>query len=565
MRTRFYILLFVAVAGFSCNKNEVIEALPEPVITLDSRTGVYQAKIDKPFTISPTVENNEGASYRWTTGGRVIGSGPALTYTADAAGALYITFRVTTPAGEDERELRVDVADLAPPVISFAVPDGGLKVLAGEAYALQPEVLNGGEFVWSEGGETVATTESYDFQKADPGSYQITLEVTNEDGSDQVTVSVEVIDEFSLSVSFLSTAKTVFSGRDLYLRPVVSYADDPAFVWTLDGETAARTRDYVFNSSTPGTYALTCTVTDGPGRTASVALSVTVYGSEQAGIRSGGSKKHFDRVYEYLPAPGQFINESASGFSGQSTMAAAVAYAQGRLESNLANNGANYVSLGGFGGYIVVGFDHSVENKGGYDFSVTGNQTPTSSEPGVVWVMQDVNGNGLPDDEWYQLKGSEYASCVQDYAITYFRPAGAKMNVQWCDNQGRTGKLNYMPSHHIQDYYYPAWADQNSYTLYGTLLGVQSRFDTGKNLWVNAPYDWGYADNWGTDRLSNADNPDAAPNKVYFKISNAVYPDGTPANLRYIDFVKVQSAANTQAPIIGENSTEVLGFYDENP
>lgn len=28
----------------------------------------------------------------------------------------------------------------------------------------------------------------------------------------------------------------------------------------------------------------------------------------------------------------------------------------------------NYVSLGGWGGYIVVGFDHSIENKGGYDF-----------------------------------------------------------------------------------------------------------------------------------------------------------------------------------------------------
>lgn len=44
----------------------------------------------------------------------------------------------------------------------------------------------------------------------------------------------------------------------------------------------------------------------------------------------------------------------------------------------------------------------------GYDFAIEGNAFDGSSEPGIVWVMQDVNGNGLPDDTWYQLKGSEY-------------------------------------------------------------------------------------------------------------------------------------------------------------
>ena len=66
------------------------------------------------------------------------------------------------------------------------------------------------------------------------------------------------------------------------------------------------------------------------------------------------------------------------------------------------------VSLGGFGGYIVVGFDHSIQASGGYggyDFSITGNQFSGSSEPGVVWVMPDENGNGEPDDgPWYELR-----------------------------------------------------------------------------------------------------------------------------------------------------------------
>ncbi len=49
-----------------------------------------------------------------------------------------------------------------------------------------------------------------------------------------------------------------------------------------------------------------------------------------------------------------------------------------------------------------------------------------------------------------------------------------------------------------------------------------------------------------------------------FRISNAVNADGTPANLKYIDFVKVVNGLNTKSGWLGEVSTEVCGFNDEN-
>ena len=109
---------------------------------------------------------------------------------------------------------------------------------------------------------------------------------------------------------------------------------------------------------------------------------------------SGASKADWNKVYDYTPAPGQFINElKTGGFDGtQTTMEAAIAYAEKRLAQE------NWVSLGGFGGYIVVGFDHSIDNSGDYDLAILGNSFSGSSEPGIVWVMQDENGNGLPDD-----------------------------------------------------------------------------------------------------------------------------------------------------------------------
>ena len=60
------------------------------------------------------------------------------------------------------------------------------------------------------------------------------------------------------------------------------------------------------------------------------------------------------------------------------------------------------------------------------------------------------------------------------------------------------------------------------------------------------------------------DLKDTKAMKCYFKISNAVNLDGSPADLQYIDFVKVQSAINHVAGGLGEISTEVMGFEDEN-
>lgn len=268
------------------------------------------------------------------------------------------------------------------------------------------------------------------------------------------------------------------------------------------------------------------------------------------------------KVFEYTPAPGQFINETKTGgFSGnETTPEAANAYAAQRMK-----DGA-FVSLGGFGGYIVVGFDHSIDNTGSYDFGIIGNSFKGSSEPGIVWVMQDKNGDGKPNDNWYELRGSETGkeSTIQNYTITYYRPSAPQQPVQWTDSEGNSGEIDYLKAFHTQDYYYPAWIKAESYTLAGTCVEARN-FDQSGNgtYWVQAEYDWGYADNFSeTDRLSNDENSNASANANFFKISNAIDETGNPVTLKYIDFIKVQTACNTKSGWLGENSTEVFGFFD---
>ena len=265
-------------------------------------------------------------------------------------------------------------------------------------------------------------------------------------------------------------------------------------------------------------------------------------------------------MYEYTPAPGQFINDTTpngGGFDGtQTSHEAAIAYAESRLSKGL------YVSLGGFGGYIVVGFDHDVTNASSDDFAIKGNPNATSSEPGVVWVMKDENKNNLPDDTWYELAGSETGmpETVQNYAITYYRPSAPKMATKWTDNQGNSGEINYIESQHSQDFYYPLWIEADSYTLTGTCLKARNELTADGLNWTLLPYGWGYADNFSSVDFFAGNRE----NENRFDISNAIDIDGKSVKLDYINFVKVQCAVNAQSGHLGEVSTEVCGFRDLN-
>ncbi len=248
-------------------------------------------------------------------------------------------------------------------------------------------------------------------------------------------------------------------------------------------------------------------------------------------------------VVEFLPAPGQFVNE---GYSA-TTMAEACAYAQERI------NNRYFVSLGGFGGYIVVRFKTPiVKSEGDYDFGIYGNFYEGNSEPGIVWVSQDANGNGLADDEWFELYGSESEkdTTKHDYSITYSRTDDNAI-IAWCDSEGASGTIE-RNGFHAQDYY-PAWVTADEYTLSGTLLPDNSEWSEKNQEWVLHAFEWGYADNFSAIDL-------AEDRANRFRISDARTASGELANLPQIDFVKVQSATNKIHPAIGEVSTEVRGF-----
>ena len=170
----------------------------------------------------------------------------------------------------------------------------------------------------------------------------------------------------------------------------------------------------------------------------------------------------------------------------------------------------------------------------------------------------------MPDDEWYELKGSEAGKdeTIRNFKVTYYRPEGKKMDVQWISSDGRNGWVDYLSAYHTQDYYYPAWITENSYTLTGTCLASRNIQDSQTGYWDNQAYDWGYVDNFGNDQIEGGSTVDGSGQRIGFKISNAIHADGTEANLQYIDFIKVQCGVLAKSGWLGEVSTEVFSFED---
>jgi len=277
----------------------------------------------------------------------------------------------------------------------------------------------------------------------------------------------------------------------------------------------------------------------------------------------GAEAQYISEVLEYTPAPGQFINSSPWGtpHSAQSII--------GRVNGSM--------SLGAFGGTVVFRFEEAVENHPdnpfGVDFTIFGNPMADWSEPGIVSVMEDVNGNGLADDRWYELAGSDhyFSSTQRAYSLSYINPGDTvAKDVPWEDKMGNAGFIR-ANSVHSQPYYPLTDSFPNvradTFTIIGTLLEGAVDVDHPPLL-ISKRRAFGYADNQsrGSAPYTVPDNPYSAELEHSggdaFDISWAVDEADEYVELERIHFVKVQSGILHQGGFLGEVSTEITGAVD---
>jgi hypothetical protein len=546
IRLKYILLIVFPVLLLSCSKDEPQPPEPGvPVISFVSGNDERKLKIGESVTLTAIVENVNRPVFSWKIDGKIVSTETSFTFAAGKLGEYFVNFRVDAANGSAEGQIKISVLEKVPPKIKLnatAIAYAGIP----KEFVAEVDDADDAAYVWRLDGEVVSSSSSYTFNRTVLGNYLLSLKVTTAEGQDLKATAITVLPE-PISELFFDDGRyrtttnasvlrkmTVPEGKSLVLAPVIcNVSDTVGFEWEVDG-TVKQTGEslyYTFTPTSQGEYLISVTET-GSGASATVEVSCTP--PEGTYRRTGGEKAVAIKAFDFIPAPGQFINYQSG----------TVASALETMQKSVDGGGVPYI--GAYGGYWILGYDHSISNEQDRaDLKISGNAFAGWCEPGIVWVMQDNNGNGQPDDTWYELKGSETGkpSTRQRLAMTYYKPKAANSNVLWTDNIGRSGSVDWLGAH-PQAYYYPMFIAEDYYTLTGTCLS--STFYTS-GLEYSACYEWGYVDNISSSASRESD---------MFWIEDAIQADGSPANLKYIDFVKVHTGTTGKGAAVGEISTE---------
>jgi len=328
----------------------------------------------------------------------------------------------------------------------------------------------------------------------------------------------------------------------------------------------------------PGTLAFLCLGILGLRRgavrrcCAALALAPAVAGASEFAVE----------IVAYAPAPGQFVNHP---YYNDPTAALSAPVGGGTD----APDNSSLVSLGGFGGSIVLRFEHVVaddpRNPFGMDAIVFGNATWVDGNPnrhwaecGTVEIARDANGNGLADDPWYVIPGShitdpaaQWQTRIWDDNIT--DPTYPPASAAWLP-PGRSG----------------VWST-SGYRLPPTVFD-RTVVENPNGLAATDEGIFGYADFTPTMVLGDTDGDNLrddftiTPDTFYtfpddpltvgitlgsgggnaFDIAWAIDPaTGQPARLTGFDFLRITNGVNHIAGILGELSPEIDAVADVRP
>jgi len=351
-------------------------------------------------------------------------------------------------------------------------------------------------------------------------------------------------DEISIPMGFASSSyqkeyELLLGSDTLTIQPeILNLPEEARFNWRLEGQHLSGDSRLNFFPTEAGNFILdlvVSTISDSIHRTYKLKVN-DPYDLYYRPVTENSSE-FISKVLAYKPAPGQYINST-----------------YGSMEDaiDLIGDKTATLSLGAWGGYIIFSFDHTIinreENK---DFIIYGNAMKGLSEPGIVKVSFDANGNGLADDEWYELAGSAHykEGTLFSYGITYSNP-GEYANVPWVDSKAVQDSVM-INAYHTQNYYPLFIEERSKMSFQGTRVFPKINLDGFASI---DALEWGYVDNYDADYASYGGNT--------MDIDWAVDEQMNLVKLQGIDFVKVYTGAQGNAGWLGEISTEIKGAAD---
>ncbi|MFV0418340.1 MAG: PKD-like domain-containing protein [Dysgonomonas sp.] len=575
----FISFLFIFLSACSDSNNEEILA---PIISgLDDKYIILE---EDALELEPVIINGNSANYKWHLNGLEVANTSNYTFKGSVVGSYKLVLNATNTGGSTQKEIEIIVVKRdSPPIITNL--EEKYIIDFGTKQKLSPLIVSDSEvtYLWLLENEAIADTRDYTFNATQAGIHKLLLKVTNEEGITEKEIIIIVNGE---SLKIETSTYTILSlEAPTYLNNIEDIKwevlDTPSNLYRLS---SADSKMAMFIAAKTGEYNLQ--VTDGEIKSL---VKITVKKAEKQ------LSSYISKVFDYLPAPGQFVNKLPEYTEGDT-------HADMIRKANewLVGEDAWMITLGGWGGYVTVGFDHTIINVSGKrDFRINGNAFGAnygrpgapfggSCEPGIIMVAYDKNKNGKPDeDEWYEIKGSSNFSAdgepwfsyakenkndtkvYRDYEMTYYKPTkenpeiigepdnpNAYMTIEqyirWKDNKNNSGYK--VKNIYHQQTYYPAWIKEDQLSFKGIRLpenGINEGkyipdINEGSTYFVLYGFRYGYVDNYpNLDDNSGID------------IDWAIDKNGNKVDLPGIDFVKIYNGVNQENGWLGECSTEV--------
>ena len=424
---------------------------------------------------------------------------------------------------------------LAPDISGMETADYVLNI--GDKLTLAPNITNlkGNDYGWYVNEKKVANaTIDYTFTATTPGTYIVVFKASNKGGAGEKVFKILV--EKEIAIAFENTNMTTPKLKVLEIKPNITGPDrkDYEYEWAIGEFVIGKEGTLDFIELKPGDYNLTLKVSAG---------KQSAVGTCKVKVEDAEYNVSPITFFDFRSAPGNNWLQVAgqAGNVGYPPVEILAPYNEfiAKATENLRKTKRMGFYLNSWGSYVMLGFDHSIINiplKTDLKVSVDGYGYPNLLS---VYVAQDKNKNGKPDDEWFEIKNVDYGNeTVKDYERTYTllklsaedvgnNKVLVKYKDEWVDNQvdenNQKGKGGFdyeytfdnpsyglFPGYYLRKdkiEYYEGWP--KSFTLKGKLFNKKVQ------------------NSWASPAIS-------------VNINDAVNHRGEPANINYIDFVKVQ-------------------------
>ena len=279
-----------AVGGTDQPKISAIEILgiapannaPVALAKADKTEGTVPLTVN--FTGSGSTDDKAVVSYQWKIDGVNISTNPNFAYNFTEVKTYTVTLEVKDAEGLsdiDTLSIKVNNALVAPIAVAKANVKSGNAPLSVSFNGEESSDDVGIEsYSWSIDSAIVSTDTNFDYTFEEPGSYQVTLTVTDGDGltgTDSLTIQVSQpgMAPVAIATSDVSEGSAPldvsFTGENSYDDLEIS-----SYSWKIDGVEVSTDQNFIYTFSDAGTYEVTLTVTDADGLTGTDTLSIQV-------------------------------------------------------------------------------------------------------------------------------------------------------------------------------------------------------------------------------------------------------------------------------------------------